>query len=97
MALDLSSVNAKLNRADSHLNAYRDEVTRWAASNPYHLSTGANADSTRHHVAIHITENPDFESWSLIIGDCVHNLRSALEHLVYAIAVNDAGQNPPPD
>ena len=29
--------------------------------------------------------------WSLIIGDCVHNLRSALDHLIYqAVLINDA-------
>lgn len=33
---------------------------------------------------------PFRDRWSLVAGDCVHNLRSALDHLVYAVA---AGQS----
>ncbi len=29
-------------------------------------------------------------------GDCVHNLRSSLDHVIYALAVKNTGQNPPP-
>jgi hypothetical protein len=40
---------------------------------------------------------PDVERWSIIIGDCVHCLRSTLDHLIYSIAINMSGSNPPPD
>jgi hypothetical protein len=31
-----------------------------------------------------------------MIGDCLPNLRCALDHLVYAIAIHESGQSPPP-
>jgi hypothetical protein len=34
---------------------------------------------------------------ALLLGDAVHNMRSALDHLVYAGAIHVTGKNPPPD
>lgn len=96
MPIDLSSVNAKLRRANSHFEMLRDELIRWRDGNPYSGTVESNTDSTRYSFHIHIKGTPDFEWWSLIVGDCVHNLRAALEHLVYAIAIHESGQNPPP-
>src|SRR6185437_8389983 len=31
---------------------------------------------------------PDWDSWGLLFGDFIHNLRSALDHLVYGVAVS---------
>ena len=33
----------------------------------------------------------------MICGDCVHNVRSALDHLAYVLAIQHSGQNPPPN
>lgn len=32
----------------------------------------------------------------MLLGDCVHNLRSTLDHLIYRVAVNAANSDPPP-
>jgi hypothetical protein len=40
---------------------------------------------------------PDMGRWAIVIGDCIHNLRSTLDHLIYSIAVNFSGSDPPPD
>ena len=37
-----------------------------------------------------IREEPDILRWSLIAADCVHNARTVLDHLVYAIATYEA-------
>jgi hypothetical protein len=38
-------------------------------------------------MTLHISgEKPDFERWSLMVGDCVTNLRDSLDHLIYGIA-----------
>ena len=96
MSLDLTSVEAKIRRAETHLQAYRRELMLWRDRNPYSISKERNEDFTRFYVVLQVTESPNLEDWTLIIGDCIHNLRSALEHLVYAIAVHESGQNPPP-
>src|ERR1039458_556639 len=68
----------------------------WRNRNPYSISKERNEDFTRFYVVLHVAEIPSLQDWTLIIGDCVHNLRSALDHLVYAIAMHESGQNPPP-
>src|SRR4051794_32749877 len=50
-----------------------------------------------HKVFVEVIEEPPLDRWSLVAGDCVHNLRSALDNLIYAIAIYQSRQNPPPD
>ena len=39
---------------------------------------------------------PDLVRWSLIIGDCINNLRSALDHLIVLFTKLPAAYVPPP-
>jgi len=43
------------------------------------------------------TAQPDVWRWAVVLGDALHNLRGALDHLVYALAVQQTGQDPPDD
>src|ERR1022692_7857 len=97
MALDLSSVNAKVSRSIAHADALRQEVRTWFESNPDLITCENNSDNTVYRVLAHIKTPPPRERWGLMIGDSVHNLRSSLDHLVYAIAVLESGKTPPPD
>lgn len=96
MPLDLTSVEAKFARAKTHLETYRSELIHWRDGKPYRISPERSVDFTRYYLVLHVEKRPDLLGWTLIIGDCIHNLRCALEHLVYAIAVHESGQNPPP-
>ncbi len=50
-------------------------------------SVESSAYDTRVGLVIHFQgATPDFVRWSLIIADCVSNLRSSLDHLIYAVA-----------
>jgi len=40
---------------------------------------------------------PALARWGLLLGDCLHNLRCALDHALYAVAIAESGVNPPPD
>jgi len=95
MSLDLSSVRAKLARSQEHIQALKNEVRPWMDRRPYSVVQKANADFTRYSVVIRINEPPLFQRWSLIFADALHNLRNALDHLVYAIACHEAAANPP--
>jgi hypothetical protein len=99
MALDLTSVHAKLRRAEQHFYTLKSEIKAWQHQQPYKYTTGVSPDFTKYFIVINkrIPCEAPIERWSLMIGDTVHNLRSALDHLVYAIAVHQTGQNPPPD
>ena len=96
MSLNLASVHAKLARAKEHAKTIKSEVSAWCDSRPYSVVPKSNADSTRHSLILRVPANPPFVNWSIVAGDCVHNLRCALDHLVYAIAIHESGQDPPP-
>lgn len=97
MPLDLASFDAKLGRAKHHTEAVENEIIAWLNPKPYRLSPKVNADATRHSVIIHIDKIAPVARWSLVIGDAIHNIRSALDHFVYTIAVHESRQNPPPN
>jgi hypothetical protein len=98
MALDLSSVEAKLERAATHFESIERIAVSWVNKHLYRLVHERNADFTRHELIYRCTEELNFETLSLMFGDAIHNLRSALDHLIYAIAVHKAsGATPPPD
>ena len=93
---DLSSCRAKLSRAEAHIDALKREIRTWVDSHPYSLAKKTSPDLTRHGYVISVLREPDLEQWSLIAGDTIHNLRSTLDHLVYAIAVFQTKSDPPP-
>lgn len=91
----LDSVNAKSARANEHAGTLKDEVRAWIDEKTYRLVPQVNADFTRYSVILRIEKAPDFERWALLLGDAVHNLRAALDHLVYAISVHELKTDPP--
>jgi len=86
----LESFEAKLLRASEHLKALEDEIEAWFKSSPYRIARHVNVERTRYSLVVSLVSNPPLERWSLIVGDCAHNLRSALDHLVYAIATKQS-------
>jgi hypothetical protein len=96
MSLDLSSVFAKLHRSTENFEEVKTRVSTRLNSGEFRVSMQLNADATEHVWKIHAPNGTDFTDVSVCVGDCLHNLRSALDHLVYAIAVHESGQNPPP-
>jgi len=97
MDIDLSSVQAKLRRADEHIEALQREITAFMELDGHGIVTEPNADSTEYVVRAHFAVIPNTMQWALIFGDIVHCLRSALDHMVYAIAVHESNADPPPN
>jgi hypothetical protein len=96
MPIQIDSIKAKLQHAEGYLNSVKDEVKSWMNENPYSITRETNSDSTRYSLILRINKEPALQKWSLVIGNIVHNLRCALDHLVYAIAIHESGQYPPP-
>ena len=94
--LDLSSAWAKFHRAEEHINTFEAEAAAWLNLKPYRVTIEHNVDFSCYWATIQTIHIPNLERWSLVIGDAVHNLRCALDHLVYAIAIFRTQMNPPP-
>jgi hypothetical protein len=97
VTLDLASVLAKLGRAHEHAQTVKHEVLAWRDSSPYLITRETNADCTRYSLVAHIGNEPPLRRWSLMVADAIHNLRCALDHLIFAVAVRESAQNPPPN
>lgn len=86
----LVGVDAKLQRADSHLAELSAAVEAFLGRANYRFEGKEGADPETGYVErvifLEVDEFPRDESWGPIIGDAVHNLRSALDHLAWAVA-----------
>jgi len=86
-----------MGRAADHLNALKDQVGSWRKRDVYALVSHVNPQNTVFSFTLNILNEPPLQDWSLIIGDCISNLRCALDHLIYAIAVHESNTSPPPN
>ncbi len=84
-----SSVLLKMDRAQEHLDRLDDEIRPWRTSKPYRLVR------ERHEVPVtefraKVRINPPIpKPVPLLIGDAVHNMRSALDHLANALVIQN--------
>jgi hypothetical protein len=84
---DYTSVDAKLGRAVTHYQILHGEIEKWAHEGKTYPTLHDDAQHTHHTIRWHYDgATPDFLGWTLVIGDCINNLRCALDHLIYAIA-----------
>lgn len=86
----------RLDRAFHHLQSLKAEVARWKEKRPYRVVNEGDADSVYKFVKVRVLEDPPPVLGS-IVGDCVHNLRSALDNLVYGLAESRNGGPLPPE
>ncbi len=91
------SIEAKIDRAGEHIDALNREIREWAEGDPYSIEAEPKGQSTHHRIYVRLHRVPDVRRWGLLSGDAVHNMRSALDHLVYTMAIRVSGQDPPPD
>ncbi|HEX5235467.1 MAG TPA: hypothetical protein VFW25_09065 [Silvibacterium sp.] len=96
--LDFTSVYAKLDRAEEHLNAVYAEIAQWHNSCRYESFPERGSQMTRVGVALlRIGPDPYTTRWAVMIGDCLSNIRAALDHIIYSFAKFHAANNPSPD
>lgn len=91
-----SSARAKLARADIHLGLLYELIDLWSDEQPYSIRRESNADGSEHTFYLQLTgRRPPVWDWAVVLGDALHNLRGALDHLVYGLAVAHGGTHPP--
>ncbi len=87
---------AKLQRARNHLKTLDDSIGVFLKSDPYKLAVTFNEKEGGYTaVLVEVTDIP--KDWSLIVGDIVHNMRSALDNLAYSLACKNLGRVPTGD
>jgi len=82
----LSGVEAKRARATDHLNTLFDATREFIESEPYVVTEKFDAERNRFIYNVAARRDPP-ESIGVILGDVVHNLRSALDHLVWQLVL----------
>jgi len=80
----------KLYRARQHMERLEAEVKRWLGGNPYSIDIEFDPEGRQNVLWVNALRPPPAE-FSLIIGDCLYNLRSTLDSLVYALAIAEQG------
>jgi len=94
----LFGVHLKLDRADAHVAALDAEVSAWLAREPYTLygefeswpKFGKGESFGLYHLKFRDVGAIPSE-WSVVVGDFLHNARTALDHLVWQLVLaNDA-------
>jgi hypothetical protein len=86
----------RLDRALHHLDSLKAEVRAWADERPYRTWSDFDVNNLYKLTWLEVLDPPPIEL-SPIIGDCIHNLRAALDNLVYELALAHHGGRVPPD
>lgn len=95
-ALETFGCVLKIGRAEEHTKTIQDEISSWRDSCPYHVTAQSNPERTRLSIVLGIDNAPAIQRWSLVAGDCIHNLRSALDNLIYIVSLHESNTDPPP-
>ena len=76
----------RLQRALYHLDSLEAEIAAWIEERPYRTWREPEVDNTKKVVWVEVSDTPPSEL-SLIVGDCLHNLRCSLDNLVLELAI----------
>lgn len=90
----LPRATAKHDWALSHFKKLKQDITDLLDMRSYRVVPEFNDDYTEGELRLELDGAP--ERWGLMIGDCVHNLRSCLDHAVNELSVLHTGLDPPP-
>jgi hypothetical protein len=78
-------------RARQHFDALHDAINGFLTTHPFHLFTEFDPTTVRYLVKARVQEEPPF-SISILVGDCLYNFRSALDHLAWQLVVFNGNQ-----
>jgi hypothetical protein len=83
------SVRLKLGRVEQHMKALDEAIQSFLDSKPYEIERLLERDGHDHVFYWRkISDTPD--CFGLIAGDAIHNLRSSLDHMAVALAMEGA-------
>jgi len=89
-APSLESPEGKLRRAEEHLQDLRDEIAPLESPDAHAFVIRHDADARQYIFEVSGVAEAKPE-WGYIVGDCIHNLRSSLDHLILQLAILGQG------
>ena len=95
MSVSLKSAFAKLDGADERLNKLKEEIHRGAVTDLLKFGTERDAEGRVIVLVKELAQVPP--EWHVWIGECVHDIRSALDHLAFALNIRGSRSEPPPN
>lgn len=90
--IDLSGVDAKLRRAETHTADLKEAIQRTFDPKLTTFTCDYDPKAGKHVIRVHGVPAID-PDWALIIGEILFNLRSALDHLAWQLVLFD-GKKP---
>lgn len=91
MTHPLDGPRLKVVRAREHLQELNLCQSRFFESDAYEIADQFDAQMGKHVFRISVLKNPPVHRLAALTGDCIHNLRSALDHLVWRLAEDFSG------
>src|SRR5689334_3405858 len=85
MTSPIQGSRLKLTRAERHFKTLEQEVGLFLNRNPHVIIHEISTDGQKHLFKVEKKAVIPEVEWGLLIGDCAHNARSALDHLVCGI------------
>lgn len=83
----MRSVEIKLKRASFQVQSLASSVSDWVARNPITAECKLRDERLGYRLILNDFNEPiPLDEWGLAFGECVHNLRSALDNLAFALA-----------
>ncbi len=96
--IDLTGSWFKLKRAKEHIDAFHRSVEDKLGPHPIQYGLASKFDPDQAVFVFYIDRLVEIDDcWSLIIGDAIHNLRGALDHLAWQLAIRHCNGVEPKD
>jgi hypothetical protein len=89
-------ITAKIARADYHLNVLGEKVRAFLDGEPHAYGRERDDKAGKYVWSVAVRDLPD-PRWGLLISEIAHHLNSALDHLVWLVALSNTGGRPPRD
>ncbi|PXA77639.1 hypothetical protein DCC26_08090 [Auritidibacter sp. NML120779] len=91
---EIDIVQARLQRCQDHIASFRSTWDKHLASRPHSVGMDIDEEGNGRLFLIRHKEPPLI--LSLFLGEFLYELRAALDNALYAVAIIDSGDNPPP-
>jgi hypothetical protein len=76
----------KFARALEHARRLQSQIESWNATAPVSTDKVIDSNGLSADVLLRLRTDPPLHEWSLTLGDCIHDLRSALDALVWELS-----------
>lgn len=94
MSQALDSCYAKLRQAEGHAQTLHGEIRAFQESGGLRIGHEADPQSSNYIFYVKEVKEPPVLDWGCRMGDVLHNLHSALDHLAWQLAAFGLGREP---